>query len=563
MVCVVHAVRALLKTRPMANAWLVFAALAFVLGVFVPAAAGDPLGTINEFQVPSGAPYGIVNGPDNKLWVTESYGWIYRSTTSGEMTLIALPPDAGFPPDAYGITAGPDGNLWALETGFSSADPGDWIDRVTTEGATTRFALADSASNPSAITVGPDGNLWFTEEGTSRIGLITPAGAISEFSTGITAAAWPQGISVGPDGNLWFVEHALKQVARISTTGDVTEFSDGIDPNKGAQATSPGADGNVWFTQGLAGVARITPAGQVTQFPPATSASGPDAIALGPDGNIWFAASSAGKIARVTPDGTVTDYPVPTYGTNIPGIAPGPDGNMWFTEGQAGRIGRIGTGQPPASVTPPSVVGSGRVGDEHTCEGAQWSTYVGQQPSQEQLLPAGRWQWFRDGAAITGTNADTYVPTTEDSGHQLTCRMTVRYALLALTVSATSPAGPTIGTGASSTPPPVDSPPVTGAVAPAQSQPTPIEADGTQPSGQLAGGRRRTAAPCIVPVLRNKQLRNALRALRRNHCTVSRDIKRFNDSVGRGRVIKSSPRPGLRLKRDETVVLVVSKGPRR
>ena len=66
-----------------------------------------------------------------------------------------------------------------------------------------------AGAQPTSIVAGPDGNLWFTEfNGGNRIGRITTAGVITEFSTGITAGALPYGITAGPDGNLWFTEAA-------------------------------------------------------------------------------------------------------------------------------------------------------------------------------------------------------------------------------------------------------------------------------------------------------------------------------------------------------------------
>src|SRR5262245_18799499 len=62
------------------------------------------------------------------------------------------------------------------------------------------------SSRPEGITRGPDGNLWFTEADANRIGRITPAGVVTEFSAGITPNSQPSGITAGPDGNLWFTE---------------------------------------------------------------------------------------------------------------------------------------------------------------------------------------------------------------------------------------------------------------------------------------------------------------------------------------------------------------------
>ena len=57
-----------------------------------------------------------------------------------------------------------------------------------------------------------------------RIGRITPAGVVTEFSAGITAGSGPYGIAAGPDGNLWFTEFDGDRIGRITPAGVVTEF---------------------------------------------------------------------------------------------------------------------------------------------------------------------------------------------------------------------------------------------------------------------------------------------------------------------------------------------------
>src|ERR1700720_1677804 len=54
-----------------------------------------------------------------------------------------------------------------------------------------------SGSNPNNIVAGPDGNLWFPEYYSDRIGRITPAGTVTEFSAGISSG--PADIAAGPD----------------------------------------------------------------------------------------------------------------------------------------------------------------------------------------------------------------------------------------------------------------------------------------------------------------------------------------------------------------------------
>lgn len=72
------------------------------------------------------------------------------------------------------------------------------------------------------ITAGADGNLWFTELVGARIGRITPAGSVHEFSAGISG--YPEGITSGPDGDVSFTEIFPPMVARITPSGAVTEF---------------------------------------------------------------------------------------------------------------------------------------------------------------------------------------------------------------------------------------------------------------------------------------------------------------------------------------------------
>src|SRR5215831_2795257 len=112
----------------------------------------------------------------------------------------------------------------------------------------TEFPIPDALTpRPEGITRGPDGNLWFAENTSSRIGRITPAGVITEFSAGITPNSGPGAITRGPDGNLWFTEILANKIGRITPAGVVTEFSAGITPGTTPNFITAGPDGNVWF----------------------------------------------------------------------------------------------------------------------------------------------------------------------------------------------------------------------------------------------------------------------------------------------------------------------------
>ena len=133
-------------------------------------------------------------------------------------------------------------------------------------------------------------------------------------------------------------------IGRITPAGQITEYpiptGDG-DPGE----IVTGADDNLWFTDG-GGIGRMTVGGQVTEY----ALPSPDfavGIAAAPDGDVWFIDAGTNAIGRITTGsgftrpGQVTEYPIPTADSAPSEIAAGPDGNLWFTEAGADQIGRI------------------------------------------------------------------------------------------------------------------------------------------------------------------------------------------------------------------------------
>jgi pimeloyl-ACP methyl ester carboxylesterase len=123
------------------------------------------------------------------------------------------------------------------------------------------------------------------------------------------------GIISGPDGNLWaafLYQHALY---RISVSGQITPLSTGT--TEGPLAA--GADGNLWAEVETKGVVRMSPPGQETFFapPPGVAYDEPGEMAAAPDGNVWFTNGSAigspeqSRVSRITPSGQVTEFPIP------------------------------------------------------------------------------------------------------------------------------------------------------------------------------------------------------------------------------------------------------------
>jgi virginiamycin B lyase len=64
-------------------------------------------------------------------------------------------------------------------------------------------------------------------------------------------------------------------------------------------------------------------------------------ITSGPDGNLWFTEQDGNRIGRITPTGQITEFPITTAHSAPSEITSGPDGAVWFIEGSSNRIGRI------------------------------------------------------------------------------------------------------------------------------------------------------------------------------------------------------------------------------
>jgi virginiamycin B lyase len=130
---------------------------------------------------------------------------------------------------------------------------------------------------------------------------LSPPSDLIEFPLPTSAVAHtPVGISTGPDGNLWFTEYAGNKIGRITPSGQITEFPLPT-PNNGPFGITDGPDGNLWFTEQAHMLGRITTAGQVAEFPLLTPNSNPGEITQGSDGNLWFTESGTNQIGHITP----------------------------------------------------------------------------------------------------------------------------------------------------------------------------------------------------------------------------------------------------------------------
>jgi streptogramin lyase len=169
------------------------------------------------------------------------------------------------------------------------------------------------------------------------------AGVVTLFDVPTAPNPWGAhgGIASGPDGNLWFTEPGSGRVARVTPAGQVTQFPLPAGAVPWGIASEP--DGNLWIADvGGSAIWRMTLSGQLTRFALPKVGSEPLQITAAPDGNLWFTEHTGDRIGRITPAGQITEFAVPTPNAYPEGIVAGPDGNLWFTE--VAKIGRITPG---------------------------------------------------------------------------------------------------------------------------------------------------------------------------------------------------------------------------
>ena len=159
-------------------------------------------------------------------------------------------------------------------------------------GTITEFTAV--GSNIAQVRAGPDGNLWFTDRA-GKIGQITTAGAITEFSVGLNPGSQPISLAVGPDGNLWFTDAGTTSGDRDDQPDDACDQPSSVRAERGQQAGSGSRwarTGTLVHRQGTTkAIGTIDPTTHaISEFSAGLNAgSAPQqGITTGPDGNIWF-----------------------------------------------------------------------------------------------------------------------------------------------------------------------------------------------------------------------------------------------------------------------------------
>jgi streptogramin lyase len=200
---------------------------------------------------------------------------------------------------------------------------------------------------------GPDGDIWFS--GPDYIGEMTQAGVLlHDYS--IPSADEPAAtttaisLTLGPDGNIWYTEPYVSSdiVGRLTPSGQITEFPIPFGSNGAAYITT-GPDGNLWFeATSENAIGRITPSGVLTIFNDPATTRVYRGLTSGPNGNLWATTNEYNTIVEFNTSGQlVATFPV----SGSPyGMTEGPDGNLWYDE-HAANANNIGQLTPQGAVT--------------------------------------------------------------------------------------------------------------------------------------------------------------------------------------------------------------------
>jgi virginiamycin B lyase len=237
-----------------------------------------------------------------------------------------------------------------------------------------------SPSSPHRLSIGSDGRVWFTDATNNQIGVIPTTLNLADLQTFPVTTTNPGlgSIASGPDGNEWFSEASANKIAKITPAGTITEFTV---PTASSSPNSPfeGPDGSIWFTEVNGNkIAHVnTDLTNPVEIPIPTSNSQPYTATIGFDNAVWFTEYHGNKVGRVDPaTNTVTaEYQLPSGGSGPYGITTGPDGNYWLTEYSSGKIAVM---TPAGSFTEyPLAAGSKPVGIRVGPDGNLWFTEEG------------------------------------------------------------------------------------------------------------------------------------------------------------------------------------------
>lgn len=188
----------------------------------------------------------------------------------GPVTELVAMPDGSL---KFKTAAGPEGRpatVWAISAAGAIAATAD--DPKVPLAAAIPFPVAPVVPPGGIYTpgvVGADGNLWFGIQSTGAIGRLTPTGEMAEFHECLSYSQpffGPETLVRGAEGNIWFdslAERSLPNIVDpasigiVTPAGAITQIYAGVTVEP--QTIAASSEGGVWFAGGLEEIERIKP----------------------------------------------------------------------------------------------------------------------------------------------------------------------------------------------------------------------------------------------------------------------------------------------------------------
>ena len=255
-----------------------------------------------------------------------------------------------------GVAAGPHGRMWysTNNNGIVSLDLGGRSKVYRTRAETDSIAALPSGVVYATEGVGGHAN---------RLIRVSTGGRVEEIALPTSAAAAGM-MMAGPDGDGWFVEGndngTVNNVGRVTPAGQVNEFPlpdvvgfDGFTFPASPAAVASGPNGTVWVAVD-GGVDVLNPAGAIVRTIrfPATGYGVAAQLAVARDGSAWIATTYS-FVVEVAPDGVVSKVSMPP-GWTSDAVARGPDGNVYVASNGYSGVWRATT--PGALIALPFTV---------------------------------------------------------------------------------------------------------------------------------------------------------------------------------------------------------------
>ena len=339
---------------------------------------------VREFPVEGGAS-ALAFGAEGGIWY-DNYREIFRVTPTGIETgsfTVKYGEHLGLPETEIGLfdlTLGSDGAMWFIENGYPD-EPSQLLGRITPTGKTSEYEVEGAIADLAA---GPGASIWFTVDGIAgAIERVAGNGQVEVFfpPTGNgshqPSQSSPGKITAGPEGDMWFIDNGKNDeghnlVGRITPSGEVKEYP--LPSELGWQGAwfTAGPGGDVWVAGEPNVLYRMTPTGEVTTFRVPRISGEVMGLTAGPEGNIWYLGGTyfdVSALGRLTPAGEATLFALPpAFGWSSPTL--GPDGELWFAGG--GSIFAVRLPLAPANITVPVIVGEAVAGQALTVSPGTW-----------------------------------------------------------------------------------------------------------------------------------------------------------------------------------------------